>query len=158
MSSTHGQKLAALLLAGWSKRDRDWALRQLPAHQRASLIPLLRELAGKSLPPMSMEMIGALTGHLHSACPRTGELAPLRPLLRTLPSRWASRLLQAWDVPAAEARSLIDDEAKADAIVRALDKPARPIPPRLAASLRELSTRQAHLLSTDIRTRDARHG
>lgn len=159
MSSTHGVKLSALLLAGWSARDRRWALTQLASHQREAVTRMLAELKRSKLPPLGLEPLRHLAANSAGDSTSTvQELTAITSLLDSLPPRWASRVLQAWKVSSTDVPSLLKDPVRADAVGRELGQPRPPMPPRLAAALRDLSARHSNVLAFDAHAIRSRHG
>ncbi len=146
MSAADPLRRTAILLAGWSRRDREWALTRLPSSRRLTLRRLIDEVQALRLPgnllhdaPESANA-AAVADHAEAA----GDLAPLAPLLRSLPAPWAIRVLQAWSATPANVAALFAADPRLADLQRQLDA-APTLPPLLARTLREASLRQSSL-------------
>lgn len=146
MSTSDPLRRTALLLAGWSRRDREWALTRLPSSRRLTLRRLIDEVQALRLPGNLLldAPESANAAAITVPAEATGELAPLAPLLRSLPTPWAIRVLQAWSATSANVAALFAADSRLADLQRQLDA-APVLPPLLARTLREASLSQASL-------------
>lgn len=143
MNIGKGQKLAALLVSGWSRRDQRWLLGKLPSRQRHVLKSLIGEIERwpQTPPLMSGEAWIEQGADVVPADTPGNELEPITPLLQSLPAPWAARVLQCWNVSDTQMTQLVTDALQANAVTEAIHQLAQPVPQRLAAAIRELSLR-----------------
>lgn len=144
MSTPAGLRRTALLLAALAPADRRWALARLPAALRPALRRLSAEAQRLGLPADVVQEALQERPTAPSPAATEDDLAPLVPVLGSLPASWASRVLQAWSVSADKAEALLGERADLGSLRAELARPTA-LPPRLALALREASLRQASL-------------